>query len=111
MYDIVKGNRRHRYIGFIVKDLETSNNRSAMLKEIQRQCKNLFNKDYKEMGIQLVRFDGTTGIIKCNHVEKKNTILLLNSIKKIASREVEIRTIATSGTIRSLVKKRKQTNL
>lgn len=58
-----------------------------------------------EMGLYLIRFDGDKGILKCNHVEKENTIKLLKSIKKISSKKVEIETLGTSGTIKSLVKK------
>ena len=76
-----------------------------MLREIRRQCKFIFNKDCREMGIRLIRFDGVAGILKCNHLEKENAIMLLKSIKKIGSKDVEVVTIATSGTIRSLVKK------
>ncbi len=57
------------------------------------------------MGLYLIRFDGDKGILKCNHVEKENTIKLLKSIKKISSKKVEIETLGTSGTIKSLVKK------
>jgi RNase P/RNase MRP subunit POP5 len=57
------------------------------------------------MGIYLIRFNGEKGIIKCSHIEKENTIELLKSIKKIASFNVKIDTIGTSGTIKALVKK------
>ncbi len=57
------------------------------------------------MGIRIIQINGNTGIIKCNHIEKNNLIMLLKSIKKIGSQEVEISTIATSGTIRSLINK------
>jgi RNase P/RNase MRP subunit POP5 len=57
------------------------------------------------MGIRIIRVNGNTGIIKCNHIEKNNVITLLKSIKKIGSQNVDIDTIATSGTIRSLVNK------
>ena len=56
------------------------------------------------MGIRLIRFDGTNGILKCNHIEKEHAIELLTSIQSIASNKVNISTIATSGTIRALVK-------
>ena len=48
----------------------------------------------------LIRYDGKKGIIKCNHIEKENTIKLLTSIKK-----VKIETVGTSGTIKSLIQK------
>jgi RNase P/RNase MRP subunit POP5 len=76
-----------------------------MMREIKKQCTRIFNRDFKEMGLNLIRFNGKIGILKCNHIEKENTINLLKSIKKIASKEVEVETIATSGTIRSLIKK------
>lgn len=57
------------------------------------------------MGIRLIRFDGSTGIIKCNHTEKENTIKLLRSIKKIISKDVSIETLGTSGTIKALIRK------
>jgi len=45
------------------------------------------------------------GIIRCNHLEKENTINLLRSIKSVSSKKVEIETLGTSGTIKSLVSK------
>lgn len=57
------------------------------------------------MGIYLVRFDGHRGIVKCNHIEKENTIKLLKSIKKISSSNVSIETLGTSGTIKALIRR------
>jgi RNase P/RNase MRP subunit POP5 len=57
------------------------------------------------MGIFLIRFDERSGIVKCNHIEKENTIKLLKSIKKISSNNVDIETLGTSGTIKTLIKK------
>ncbi len=57
------------------------------------------------MGLYVVRFNGEKGIVKCNHVEKENTIKLLNSIEKISSYKVNIQTVGTSGTIKSLLRK------
>ena len=50
------------------------------------------------MGLYVIRFNGEKGIVKCNHVEKENTIKLLNSIEKISSYKVNIQTVGTSGT-------------
>lgn len=57
------------------------------------------------MGIRLIKFDGYKGVLKCNHVEKENTIKLLKSINKVSSHKVEMETIGTSGTIKALMKK------
>ena len=104
---IVRGDRRRRYIGFLIS---TSVDRSPfteseLLKDLRVNCKNFLNKDYRDMGLRLIRFDGEKGIMRCNHVEKDDTIKLLRSIKSISSRKAEIETLGTSGTIKSLVSK------
>jgi len=57
------------------------------------------------MGISLIKFDGEKGILRCNHIEKENTINLLKSIKEINSQTVTFETVGTSGTIKSLLRK------
>ena len=57
------------------------------------------------MGIYLTRFDGRKGIVKCNHIDKDNTINLLTSIGNIYSHKIKIKTLGTSGTIKSLIRK------
>ena len=71
-----------------------------MDKEIKNNCQKLFQKDCRELGLRLIRFDGEKGIVKCNHREKDNIITLLNSIKNI-----NIKTVGTSGTIKALQRK------
>jgi RNase P/RNase MRP subunit POP5 len=57
------------------------------------------------MGLFLIRFNGSQGVIRCKHTEKENTIEILNNIDRIKDKKVAIDTIATSGTIRSLINK------
>ena len=76
-----------------------------MNNELKSQCITLFNKNCREMGIRLIRFQENKGIVKCNHNEKDNTINLLRSIKKISSCKISINTIGTSGTIKALIGK------
>jgi RNase P/RNase MRP subunit POP5 len=106
-YPIVKYRRRHRYIGFKIELLPDNYNiiRSEIINELRKQCKILFDKDCSDIGLNLIRFDGKKGIIRCYHIEKENTIKLLKSIKKISSKNINILTISTSGTIKSLIKK------
>ena len=73
--------------------------------ELNLQCKEIFNRECREMGINLIRFDGEKGILRCNHIEKENAIDLIKSIKKVRGQEVNFCTVGTSGTIKSLVKK------
>ena len=107
MHIIIVKNSRHRYIYFIVKSSNKQFNieKSELNNEIRLQCKKLFNKNCESMGIRLISFNGKKGIIKCIHTEKEYTIKLLNSIKKISLNEIEIETITTSGTIKTLIKK------
>ncbi len=77
-----------------------------MIFEIKNQCKKMFDKDYKNLGLYLIRYnDKGIGIVRCKHTEKENIIKLLISIKKIGCIKTDINTIATSGTIKSLINK------
>jgi RNase P/RNase MRP subunit POP5 len=76
-----------------------------MINEFRIQCKTFLNKECRDIGFRLVRFDGVRGIVKCNHLEKEDTIKFLKSIKKISSNNVNIETLGTSGTIKALTKK------
>lgn len=80
---------------------------SDVVQELRRQTKQLFSKDYKEMGLWLVRFNGTMGIVKCNYQEKEHTIELLQSLRYIGSRKVTVTTQVTSGTIRTLTHRKR----
>lgn len=59
----------------------------------------------KKKKIYLTRFNGQKGIVRCKHTEKQATIQLLQSINQINHKPVRIKTITTSGTIKSLIKK------
>jgi len=65
----------------------------------------LFNKNFKEFGIFLIRFDEGKGIVRCRHTDKEKSIEILNSIDKIKNNNCQIKTLGTSGTIKALVKK------
>ena len=76
-----------------------------VINSIKLYSKQILNKDFGEIGLRLIRFDGKNGIIKCHHIQKDNVIKLLKSIKNISSHEVIIKTIGTSGTIKKLIQK------
>lgn len=97
--NILKNKNRKRYIGFTIsKNTKRKIDRLDFKEIMSIKCKELFKKDFKEMGIKIIKFDNEKGIIRCNHLEKENTIKLLNSIN-------QINTIGTSGTIKTLTKK------
>ncbi len=103
---IIKEGRRRRYIGFTInKKTETPILKKTMIKKIREKTQELFNKDFKEMNLYLVRFNGTQGILRCKHIEKENSIKILRDIEEINNEKIQIKTLATSGTIKSLINK------
>jgi RNase P/RNase MRP subunit POP5 len=110
VYSIIKEGRRRRYIGFKINSPAKNFRikKDEIINEINIQCKTLYNKNCRDLGIFVVRFDKDKGIVRCNHIEKDNTIKLLTSIDNISSVKVNIETLGTSGTIKSLIRKHMQ---
>lgn len=103
---IIKDGRRSRYIGFNVSTSDNHTfNKKDIIEVVRKQSMVLFDRNFKEMGLFIVRFNGIKGIIRCRHTEKENTIKLMKNIEIIGTRKVKIDTIATSGTIKALIKK------
>lgn len=76
-----------------------------MISVLRSKTTSLFHSSLKEKNIFLTRFNGKKGIVRCQHTEKQDTINLLHSITEINGKPVVVKTIATSGTIKSLVQK------
>lgn len=53
----------------------------------------------------LIHFREGKGIVRCSHVAKEEVIEALRSISSIGSREVTLRTLGTSGTVRGAMEK------
>jgi RNase P/RNase MRP subunit POP5 len=100
---IVKAGGRHRYIHFILESQNVAIKRFDLGNELDRTCNLLYQTSCNALGIRLIRFDGSQGIIKCNHLEKEKTIYLLTMVKTIDTIPVSISPKGTSGTIRSLL--------
>ena len=103
MSNIVRGKNRKRYIGFKITGDKT--NFSELDKTIKEKCKEKLGKEPREIYLKLIKFKNNYGIIRCKHTEKENIIKLLRSIEKIGNKSVKIETIATSGTIKALIRK------
>jgi RNase P/RNase MRP subunit POP5 len=101
---IVKGTRRHRYIDFHVscENKESLLTKTDLIRALRQHTYVLFSKNAKELGFWVVQFDGRNGILKCNYQEKEHSIQLLQKLKTIGSKPVNITTHATSGTIHGL---------
>jgi RNase P/RNase MRP subunit POP5 len=79
--------------------------RYEIISALQQQCKNLFGKNCKALGIFLTRYNANRGVIRCFHTETTETIQLLRSIQRINDKKVTVDTIGTSGTIKTLLRK------
>ena len=97
--------KRHRYIGFVVVKPESGIDREKLKAGLRFYCRKLFGDSWKEVGLRLTRFNGKGGIVHCYHIYKDGVITLLNSIDRILDQRVDIKTIGTSGTIKSLNRK------
>jgi len=103
---VIKQGRRRRYIGF--KIINKKNNvfsKRDMINAIRYKSIKDHGFESKEMKIFLVRFNGTSGIVRCSHIKKDETINFLKSIDEINNKNVKIETLGTSCTIKSLIKK------
>ena len=89
--NIIKEGRRRRYIGFNVStDNDVIIEKNELIDVVRKQSAILLNKDFKEMGLFIVRFNGEQGIIRCKHLEKDNTIKLMRSIEKLVQKKSKL---------------------
>ena len=95
---------RKRYIAFKIQS-EINFQRNQVIKAIQNNCNEQYGQSCKTYDFFLTRFKDNLGILRCYHTEKERGIELLTSINKIQNHPVSISTIATSGTIKTLIKK------
>jgi RNase P/RNase MRP subunit POP5 len=79
-----------------------------LIHELQHATNAQLAKKTFDLGLWVVRFDGTTGIIKCLHKETEQVKQLLLSLSSIGGKHVMVTTLATSGTIHGLSKKKEQ---
>ncbi|DAC72413.1 MAG TPA: hypothetical protein DSN98_05380 [Thermoplasmata archaeon] len=108
VFCIVKGTRRHRYIGFCAayQPQNHAPTNTELIQALRQATYDLYSKNTKELGLWVIRFDGTSGILKCHYREKEHAIALLQSLKKIGPTTITITTHATSGTIHGLGEKK-----
>ncbi|MBN2599486.1 MAG: hypothetical protein JXA75_03010 [Candidatus Thermoplasmatota archaeon] len=108
MPHIIKGVRRHRYIAFnVICELPHSLlTKADFIQALRRHTFELFSRTAQDLGLWVVQFDGTKGILKCHYSEKDHVRHLLQSLQTIGAAPVHITTRSTSGTIRGLTKKK-----
>jgi len=103
---IVKANNRKRYIGFILTNKSDKRiDKFEIRNELQKKYLEFFDKKPINLGVDVIRFNGEKGIVRCSHTQKEDIIKILNSITSISGKKVKIETVGTSGTIKKLVQK------
>lgn len=95
---------RKRYIAFQIQS-STIFQRNQVIKAIQKTCYEHYDQPCTTYDFFLTRYKDNIGILRCYHTEKDRAIELLTSINTIQQQSVTITTIATSGTIKTLIKK------
>ncbi|MFA5101939.1 MAG: Rpp14/Pop5 family protein [Candidatus Thermoplasmatota archaeon] len=108
MPHIVKGVRRHRYIALnvICEQPHPLLTKADFIQALRRHALELFSRTTQDLGLWVVQFDGTQGIVKCHYTEKDHVRHLVQSLQTIGFTPVRITTRSTSGTIRGLTKKK-----
>ena len=86
---------RKRYIAFLV-ETGAGLKRHEMIRAINGSLPPGLTKD----DVRLTAFNGEVGIVLCPHKTKDEVCKALNSITSANNREIRIRTVATSGTIK-----------
>ncbi len=106
---MIKDQRRHRYIWFQVRSFGNGflPTETEFLQELRKQGRLLYHKELKEMGCWLIRFQTTSGVIKCHYRETEALKTLLRSLHTLGSRPVEVTPTKTSGTIRGVTRTRR----
>jgi len=94
---VVKEKRgRRRYIAFEV--LSDTPLNLAELKSILRNEAQHYGMEPPKV----IQFENQRGIVRCPHTEKEKIVELLNNIKRTGKKELRIRSLRTSGTLRKL---------
>lgn len=98
--------KRHRYIGFVISSIDGKPiSREDLKSALPKYCKEKLKLHPREVGLRLTRYNGKEGMVHCYHTYKDSVIHLLSSIEEISGIKVKIKTIGTSGTIKSLNRK------
>jgi RNase P/RNase MRP subunit POP5 len=53
---------------------------------------------------RLTRFDGTHGVVRCLHTQRDALVEALCALERVGGRDVRVRTLATSGTMRGVAR-------
>lgn len=92
---------RYRYVVFKISGERVD--KRAVIKWVNSIYKHEELEDFERL--RLVYFRDNVGLMRCPHTRKERVIELINGVKFIAGTNVEVRSVGTSGTIKSALTK------
>ncbi|MGA3199161.1 MAG: Rpp14/Pop5 family protein [Halobacteriota archaeon] len=94
-----------RYVAFTLNSEEPVRTRDLQA-EIFDAAKSLFGDvGVSKLGIKVVMFDGTKGLVRCRYQHVSELQATLASIGKIENNRVGVTVVGTSGTIKAAIEK------
>jgi RNase P/RNase MRP subunit POP5 len=69
------------------------------------ELKRTIRSETSRLGIEvpkLIQYENKRGIVRCGHTDKETVIQLLQEIEEIDHKRVRVRSLLTSGTIKTL---------
>lgn len=94
---------RARYVAFRVQ-AKRGLGRPAVIAAIRAAARRL-GPEAEAAKPWLTRFDGSRGILRCEHTGKEAAIAVLRAVRDVDGLEVHVETVGTSGTIAGCVRK------
>ncbi len=91
---------RHRYVVFQIEGGE-----SLEMGEVIRALREVSHGLTERSRPWLVSYERGIGVVRCDHRDKEEVIRLVMTIRKVGMREVKVKTLGTSGTIRKALRK------
>ena len=94
-----------RYVAFTLSSEEPVRTRELQT-EMLNAAKNLFGDvGVSKLGIKVVVFDGTKGLVRCRYRHVSELQATIASIGKIENNRVRVTVVGTSGTIKAAIEK------
>ncbi len=93
--------KRFRYVVFRISGDE------VVKKDVIRTLNALSRDEALEEShrLMLVHFEDNAGLVRCRHTMKERVIELMNGLRSIGGRDVDVKTVGTSGTIKAALSK------
>lgn len=85
---------RPRYVVFLVEGAAVE--KASVIQALREASRPL----PEEARPWLVSLEEGVGVVRCRHTAKEDVIRLLRGVRRVGGREVRVRTLGTSGTLR-----------